>query len=386
MKELAAILQACAHAPGRRMALATLARASGSTYRRPGARMLIFPDGQSVGAISGGCLERDVIEKAQAVLEGGQSVVLTYDTTPEEDVVFGAGLGCKGVVDILVEPVGPGLPGAELVRFINTIFKGRQSGVAATIFRIRGGVAARPGDRLMLDSTGNCLGQIQDPALQTQMLALAREALAANRSKTVELELANGGVEVFVELIHAPRPLVIFGAGHDAGPIVRLAKEVGFEVTVVDARPAYARPERFPEADAVVAARPEDLSKIGLNPRTAAVVMSHNYLMDRAFLQALLPRSLAYLALLGPGARVRQMLQELRQEGWEADEAASLRQIHCPAGLDIGAENPEQIALAVLAEIQAVISGHAGGFLREKKGPIHAPSGGGSSQNQSQRP
>jgi len=141
---------------------------------------------------------------------------------------------------------------------------------------------------------------------------------------------------------------------------------------VADVRPAYATPERFPGVDAVVVVRPEDITRLALNEKTAAVIMSHNYLTDRAFLKALLPLPLRYLGLMGPRARAQKMLQELRQEGWAASEAMP-GQIHNPVGLDIGAENPEQIALAIVAEIQAVISGRAGGLLREKKGSIHSP-------------
>ena len=373
MKELTAILSAYCRQPDKTAALATLAQASGSTYRRPGARMWISPDGASVGSISGGCLERDVIEKAQGVLANGQTLLLTYDTTAEEDLVFGAGLGCKGAVHILVEPVRPGSPAAELIQFVSHLFQQRRAGVAATVFRVHGGAPAQAGHRLMLAPDGRVSGQIQDTTLKAKLLAAAREMLAAGRSKTMEFESPAGQVEVFVEVIQVPVPLVIFGAGYDAMPMTRLAKEVGFHVTVADVRPAYATPERFPGADSVTVVRPEDIARLDLNEKTAAVIMSHNYLTDRAFLKALLPLPLRYLGLMGPKARARKMIQELLQEGFTASEAAILSRIHNPVGLDIGAENPEQIALAILAEIQAVLSGHAGGLLREKKSSIHAP-------------
>jgi xanthine/CO dehydrogenase XdhC/CoxF family maturation factor len=373
MKELAAILSAQARQPDQTAALATLVQASGSTYRRPGAHLWIPSSGEPVGSISGGCLEQDVIEKAQGVMQNGQTVLLAYDTTSEEDLVFGAGLGCKGAVHILVEPVRPGSSAGELIQFIGRLFQRRQSGVAATVFRLQGLVQARPGDRLMLDPDGEAAGEIQDPALKSKMLAAAREILASSRSKTVEVELAAGTAEVFVEAIQPPAPLVIFGAGYDAAPLARLAKEVGFHVTVADMRPAYARPDRFPSADAVLVLRPEDISRLALNEQTAAVIMSHNYLTDRGFLKALLPLPLRYLGLMGPKERARKMLQELRQEGLAGGEIKP-RQIHNPVGLDIGAENPEQIALAILAEIQAVFSGHAGGLLCDKTSSIHSPS------------
>jgi xanthine dehydrogenase accessory factor len=373
MKELASILSMCFLHPEKALALATLVKASGSTYRRPGARMLVLTTGESAGSISGGCLECDVIEKAQAAAKEGKSILLTYDTSAEEDIVFGAGLGCKGAVHILVEPLRPGSAADESIRFLRGIFERRQSGVVVTVFQIQGEVPARIGDRLMMDMKGLVARRIANEDVHAKLFAAAKESLSSNRSKTVEFELASGRVEVLAEVIHAPTPLVIFGAGYDAVPLARQAKEVGFHVTVADVRPAYSRKERFPEADAVAVVRPEEIATLGMNRRTVAVIMSHNYLTDRAFLKATLPLNLRYLGLMGPRTRALKMLQELREEGMETNEDL-LRRIHNPVGLDIGAENPEQIALAILAEIQAVLAARPGGLLREKKGPIHAPS------------
>ena len=373
MKELASILDICSLHPENALALATLVKATGSTYRRPGARMLVLRNGETAGAVSSGCLERDVIEKAQAASEKGESILVTYDTSAEEDIVFGAGLGCKGAVHILIEPLRPGSAADELIGFVRTIFQRRHSGAVATVFQIRGAVPVRVGERLMVDTDGNVTGRIEDQALNKKILAAASEALASNRSKTMEFELPGGSAEVWVEVIHAPASLVIFGAGYDAIPLCRMAREVGFHVTVADVRPAYARAERFPEADVVVVVRPEEIATLGLNQYTAAVSMSHNYMTDCGFLKTLLPLNLRYLGLMGPRARALKMLQELRETGFEASDDL-LRRIHNPVGLDIGAENPEQIALAILAEIQAVTSGHTAGLLREKKEPIHAPS------------
>jgi len=373
MKELTAILEAWFGQTGQPAALATLVQASGSTYRRPGARMLILPDGQSVGSISGGCLERDVIEKAAPVMAQGQTTLLTYDTTSEEDLVFGAGLGCKGTVHILLEPVSPGMPAADLLDFVSQLFRQRRSGLVATVFQTKGLVPIEVGRRLMLSLDGPASGQIREGAIHAKILGALREIQTSGRSKCVELEMPSGRVDAFLEIIHAPVPLLIFGAGYDALPLVRLAREIGFHVTVADVRPAYATPERFPEANAVVVIPPDEISRLGLTERAAAVIMSHNYLTDRAFLKALLEVPLRYLGLMGPRARAKKMVEELRQEGFTASEASVLSRIHNPVGLDIGAETPEQIALAILAEIQAEFSGQPGGRLRDKKTPIHSP-------------
>ncbi len=164
------------------------------------------------------------------------------------------------------------------------------------------------------------------------------------------MEVNGGAVVALVEIVHGPQPLVIFGGGYDAIPLTRMAKELGYHVTVVDARPAYAEAGRFPGADAVILARPEQLAaKVKLTERTAAVIMSHNYLNDAAALQALAPHALRYLGLMGPRKRAEKMAADFGKEG---GDPAILQRAHNPIGLDIGADTPEQIALAILAEIQ----------------------------------
>ncbi|HWD17962.1 MAG TPA: XdhC family protein [Verrucomicrobiae bacterium] len=357
MKELADILAAWRARPDAVAALATVAQTEGSSYRRPGARMLILKSGETIGSISGGCLERDVADKAEGVRASGAPLLLTYDTGTEEDIVFGAGLGCKGVVRILLEPVR-----AELMRFLNNIFDNRAAGVVATIFRAEGGTA-RVGDRLTLADSGEMATSLAPGATQDWLACEAREALRRGRTKEARLEGGGATVEALVEAIQGPQPLVIFGAGYDAVPLTRMARELGCHVTVVDARPAYADAERFPAADAVIVARPEQLQeKITLTERTAVVVMSHHYLTDAAVFQALAPQKLRYLGLMGPRKRAEKMA---------AEHSLSLDGVHNPIGLDIGAETPEQIALAILAEIQAAAAGRPGGSLRERPGPIH---------------
>jgi xanthine dehydrogenase accessory factor len=373
MKELAEILKACAARPGEVMALATVVQTTGSGYRRPGARMLILTDGDTVGSISGGCLERNVILRAEAVRKTGKSVLLTYDTASEEDIVFGTGFSCNGVVCVLLEQVKaafPGRPVDGLLDFLGDSFTSHRSGVVATVIRTEGGMAG-VGDRVMVDSQGNAFVNLRDAGVRDKLLAEARSLFATNRSAINKYELATGFIEVFFEVLQPPARLVILGAGYDAPPLVRLGKEVGFHVAVVDGRPAYATAERFPGADAVMVADPENLpKKIPLNDQTCAVIMSHNYPADRGWLAALLPVPLRYLGVMGPRKRVVKMLEELSKEGFQP-AGSQLARLHNPVGLDIGAESPEQIALSILAEIQAVMTNHAGGLLCEKKGPIH---------------
>lgn len=308
MKELAEILRARSRPDAERAVLATIVKTVGSSYRRAGAHMLIFPNGETVGSISGGCLEQDVIAHAETVRETGKPMLLSYDTTPEEDVLFGVGLGCKGVIEILVEPI---LRASEKLQAVEEVF-------------------------------------------------------ATGKSAIVRHEFE--GEIMFEERVQAPIRLFVFGGGYDAIPLVKLATQFGFLVTVVDRRPAYATKERFPDASVIVG----NGVAIEVPERSAAVVMSHHYLSDRDYLKALLPLPLAYLGLIGPRRRAETMLREIREEGVIVGDDL-LKKFYNPIGLDIGAEGPQEIALAILAEINAVFAGHGGGLLREKKGPIHSP-------------
>lgn len=308
MKELTAILDCWKRGEAESAVLATIVKTVGSSYRRAGAHMLVLRDGATIGSISGGCLEQDVIAHAAKVRASGEAKLLSYDTTLEEDVLFGVGLGCKGVIEILVEPIS--------------------------------------------QAAGK--------------LRVVEEVFATGKSAVVRHE--HGGEVIFEERVQAPIKLFVFGAGYDAIPLARLAVQMGFVVTVVDRRPAYATRERFPEAEVVVG----NGVSFAIPERAAAVVMSHHYLSDRDYLKALLPLPMRYLGLIGPRRRAERMLQEIREEGVMVGDEW-LAKLHNPVGLDIGAEGPEEIALAILAEINAVFAGHGGRMLREKKGPIHSP-------------
>jgi xanthine dehydrogenase accessory factor len=374
MQELSRILEAYGESASPGVTLATIVRISGSSYRQPGAHMLILPDGTTIGSISGGCLEEDVIIHARNLRARNESAVLTYDTTSEEDVVFGVGLGCKGVIEILVEPAGGSDNPANVDRMLAFLRKAsgeRRTAVVATVFRVGGTLQERIGARHASGHSGVEFSGIQDPELRDRIAADSFEALRTGRSVTARYEVKAGTADVFIHVIHPPAALYIFGAGYDAMPLSRLAKELGFHVTVADRRPAYATRERFPEADGVMILRPEEIAGLDLNGRTAAVIMSHHYETDRSCLKALLGAPLRYLGLMGPRKRAEKMLQEFREAGMPPGKAA-LENFHNPVGLDIGAETPAQIALAIVSEIQAVLSEHPAGFLRKRQGPVHA--------------
>ena len=389
MNELKAICEAFAESRGRglKLVLATVVRTSGSTYRRPGARMLIRLEASgecsTTGAISGGCLERDVCERARGVLRGGASVVVKYDTTSDDDIVWGLGLGCHGSVEVLLEPLAavhpeslPSTVETHPVAFLARCLESRERGVMATVIETRGAATgARVGTRLLLDAGCAEASDITDGELLQSVREDARAALREGRSSVREYDLSAGHAVVFIETIEPTVPLVVFGAGADAVPVARLAHELGWHVTVVDHRPAFAAPARFPAADAIIVSRPEGIAwQLALDGRTVTVLMTHNYEHDRELLKVLLASPVRYIGCLGPAKRTERMLTELLAEGG-APTDEELARVYAPVGLDIGADTSAEIALSIIAEIRAVLAGRGGGLLRNRKGSLHAETG-----------
>jgi xanthine dehydrogenase accessory factor len=329
MKELQAIVRALV-ATSEPTVLATLVTVEGSSYRRPGARLLVQRDGSRLGSISGGCLEEDVIARAQRVAATGTAEAVVYDTTSENDLVWGVGLGCHGIVRVLVEPV-----------------PGRPEWAAA----LADNFAARRTTRLAITHAGDNV-----TAYGTRLAGQADGDAAS----------------VFHETVQPPTALVIFGAGDDAQPLARLGSELGWHVTVADPRSAFATQARFPAANAIMVAPAAELVP-RLNPSAdaLAVVMTHHYVHDVPLLRALLPRPLAYLGLLGPRKRADRIVEDLVRDGLSITPELRAR-LHAPVGLDLGADAPEQVALAIIAEMQATLAGRNARPLRERTRPIHA--------------
>jgi xanthine dehydrogenase accessory factor len=379
MKEFIAILAELENSnrQGKTTVLTTVISASGSTYRRAGAKMLLTLDGCSVGTISGGCLEADVTLKSLKVMATRQPTVVTYDSTSDEDIVWGLGLGCNGLVRVFIEPITP--EQTDYVEFLSRCYSDRQLGVVATLVSNAGLALEIVGTRLMLQQNGSFINHFS-PSVAASILEDARTALQDKLSSLKSYQLPNGEVEVFIEVIQPPLPLIIFGAGHDAIPVARFAKELGWNVTVVDTRQSTATQNRFAESDAIVLSRPENItdhisvgdsaSAPGYGLRTAAVVMTHNYLHDLELLKILLPSQVCYLGILGPKSRTERLLAQLRQIGTQPT-SEQMHRLYAPIGLDIGADTPEEIALSIIAGIQAVMTNRLGNQLRERKGSIH---------------
>lgn len=388
MHELTAIIKAYRESivANAQVVLATVVRTRGSVYRRAGARMLVSLDERgectATGAISGGCLERDVCERALRVAATGEPVVITYDNTASEDIVWGLGLGCDGVVEVLLESLN-NCGGENLMLFLAACLERRTRGTMATVIRadVEGTdeVAAHIGARSMLGEDGSIVGHPICRALVEDLHAAAQTTTVDtvnSVSHTKSYDTSRGEVEVFIESIEPPIPLVIFGAGADAVPVARLAQEVGLHVSIVDHRPAFATAERFPFADQIIICRPEAVpQEVTLDARTAAVVMTHSYEHDRELMKRLVASPARYIGMLGPKRRAERMLIELQaEESFEFDDN-DLPRLHAPVGLDIGAETPEEIAVSIIAEVRACVAKRAGGSLKKRHAPIHDETG-----------
>jgi xanthine/CO dehydrogenase XdhC/CoxF family maturation factor len=349
---------------GDEMALATVVAIRGSTYRREGARLLVPADGVPVGTISGGCLEGEVCDIASQVMAERRPRLLHFDLTADDEAVWGWGLGCNGVIDVFVEPADRAVQMAGAIR--RAIDDEREL-VAVTVIRAPEATEL-PGARILVEPDGSTEGSLGAVDLDARAADAAFEALNAGSSRTVDLA---PDVEAFVEVLLPPVRLLVCGAGHDAIPLVRFAAGLGWRVDVADDRAAFLTHDRFPEARSFIQTEPNEVrERASVDGRTFAVVMTHNFMRDKDYLWSLLGSPAAYIGMLGPNERFVKLLDELRRDGLEPDPD-DLRAVHSPAGLDVGAEGPEEIAWAVTAEILAVRSGRGGGFLRDRPGPIH---------------
>ncbi len=367
MSEITDVLQAIESmsAKGQRMALATIVAVRGSTYRRPGARLLVPEEGAPIGNISGGCLEGDVADMARVVMNEGAARLAGWDLTADDDAVWGLGLGCNGAIEVFIEPADQA---ADVAHALRSALEEEQPICVVTVLESDDEVVL-PGSRIVVRPAGDPEGSLGLEAVDAEAIASARELLGAERS---EVRTLTHGVRAFVEVLEPPLRLLVCGAGHDAIPLVRAARGIGWNPVVVDDRPGFLTEERFPEAAGFVHVEsPEHVGKTaGIDRRTHVVVMTHNFLRDKEYLRSLLDSEAGYIGMLGPSARTHRLLMELADEGVQITDSDRER-IHGPAGLDLGAEGPEEIAQAIVAEIVAAKHERSGGFLKERPGPIH---------------
>lgn len=372
MKEIEDIIVAYkrAAAAGKRAALATVVHVEGSSYRRPGARMLVTEDGELTGAISGGCLEGDALRKALLAISQQKNKLVTYDTTDEDDLQFGVQLGCNGIVHILFEPIDPAAAHHPIELLEKASLSG-QAAVIATLFSLEVYDGLQPGTSVA-QASGLLNSRITEPALMAALLPDVQAALDNHSSYLHQYTFDHQVISALVEWLAPPVSLVIVGAGNDVFPLVQMAQVLGWHITVADGRPSHANRQRFPAVKQVITAKPEGvLEQLTWGLQTAVVLMTHNYNYDKALLQGLLQQSVGYIGVLGPSRKLERMLNDVETAIGHPLDTTAKRNIYGPTGLDIGAETAEEIALSVIAEIKMVLSGKNGQSLRDKQGAIH---------------
>jgi xanthine dehydrogenase accessory factor len=374
MKELREIVKAHKQAvkDNKRTALATVVHIEGSSYRQPGARMLITEDGMLTGAISGGCLEGDALRKALLVIANANPVVVTYDTSDEDDVKIGIGLGCNGIIQILIEPVIETDP-LNPVKLIEQLFSQREPAILATLFSLEDRKSRSAGTRYLLQKNGTELSSVTDNK-QLELLRTQSESVFSNGESSIVSKLIESKFDLLFFLSLPALSIVIIGAGNDVIPLASITYTMGWETTIADGRTNYATVARFPSATKVIVRKPSQvLDEIATDDRTVFLLMTHNYNYDLALLKQLLDTPTRYIGILGPRKKTTKMLVEIQEQGKKLT-SEQLDKIHGPTGLDTGAENAEEIALSICAEINAVINGKYGTKLRTKTEPIHASS------------
>jgi xanthine/CO dehydrogenase XdhC/CoxF family maturation factor len=364
MKELTDIIFAYnkAVSENKKTALATVVYVEGSSYRRPGARMLVTEDGEITGAISGGCLEGDALRKAQFAIFQQNNKLEIYDTTDEEDLKFGVQLGCNGIVYILFEPV----QNDDLNNPINLLKKvagQRKNAVLVTLFNLNKNAAQK----------GTCGFANEDKSLfinnEMKSFLTACNDVLVQKYTVIKHEEEN--TSALFQFIPPAMQLIIIGAGNDAQPLMEIASLLGWNIIVVDGRATHATQERFAKADKVIVSKPKDiLSQLNIDEQTAVILMTHNYNYDVAALEQLAQTNCNYIGSLGPKEKLQKMLDELIEKGIIIDEN-KMQDIYGPVGLDIGAETSEEIALSVIAEIKAVFEKRYGTPLKERETEIH---------------
>jgi xanthine/CO dehydrogenase XdhC/CoxF family maturation factor len=344
--------------------LATVVRITGSSYGGVGTRMVIRPDGSTIGIVSGGCLEADLAAHAQQVHETREAKVVTYDTRADDDAAWGLGLGCNGLIEVLLEPLD-----ARAARQVaNLLQKARDADSPAVIATVIADPHGRSiGSHILID--GDVIAETaQWPSHLTGSVVTGFGDAFAQKRRGMVREYH--GIAIAFEVVTPAIRLVICGSGPDVVPLVRFGRDLGWNLTVVDHRPLeHAHPERFPGANVVDCADAGDLARrLRITQQTAAVVMSHHYARDLGYMRSLLASEAVYIGMLGPRARTDRMLADLAASG---GAIAAGERLHSPVGLDIGGEGPDAIALAIVSEVSAVISGSPAGHLRDSREALH---------------
>jgi xanthine dehydrogenase accessory factor len=336
---------------GGKVAIATLVNTQGTTPRKEGAKMLVAEGGAVLGSVTiGGCVDARVIEEAGDVLGRMRPQLLEMNLGDEE--AWEIGLTCGGTIEVFMEPVALDRPDDATARLYERVREhAARGGRGALVTRLDGAAPDSVGAKLLVLDDGTAEGTLGEAFLDQRFTAEAREAMGRGTSRTLLLE----GVRAFVEVFAPPAQLLVVGAGHVAMPLTSLARTLGYRTIVLDGRPRFATRERFPDVDELRIGIPSELvHEYALTPETALILVAHDYKYDLPVLRHALSSKAGYIGMLGSARRGATILQFLREEGVAEDVLARVR---VPIGLDLGARSAPEIALAILAEVQAVRGG-----------------------------
>ena len=365
MKEIKAIVEAYHKIDftKNKASLATVVRVEGSSYRRSGARMLIIDSGEWIGGISGGCLEGDALKKAKFAMAQNKATMVTYDTTDDDPYQIGVGLGCNGIIDVLLAPLSPQDSNNQVLTLKNCI-ESRKPNIIITVTNLRGNFKnIQLGQAYKYDAKIDfSLNYISE-----NLITDINNCLQSEKSKSKVYQCQEGEITLFIEVIIPATHLMMFGGNYDIYPMVKLAKEVGWKVSVI-CNPLKVHKLLFEIADNVI--EKDKHEEIEIDPYSVALLMAHDYETDFKNMRNLLKTSIKYIGMLGPKKRTDKMFLKLSEEG-NAVSDEDLASIATPVGLDIGGANPEEIAISIIAEIKTIFTGRTGQRLKFRKGAIY---------------
>lgn len=365
MKEIKAIVEAYNKVDfsKNKAALATVVRVEGSSYRRTGARMLITDSGEWIGGISGGCLEGDALKKAKLAMAQNKATMVTYDTTDDDPYQIGVGLGCNGIIDVLLVPLNSQNIYNQVLILKNCI-ESRKPNIIITVTDIKGNI-----NTIYLGEAFRYKSNNEFPLnlISEHLINDVKNCLISEKSESKIYPYNEGEITLFLEVIIPSIHLIVYGGNYDIYPMVKLAKEVGWKVSVV-CNPLKVHKSLFEMADAVI-----DKGKgeeIPIDAYTVSLLMAHDYETDFKNMRNLLKTNIKYIGMLGPKKRTDKMFLKLSEEGNTISEI-DLARIATPVGLDIGAANPEEIAISIIAEIKTFFTARTGQRLKFREGAIY---------------
>lgn len=367
MKEIKSILKLyhSFKAGGEKAAIAQVVRVEESSYRREGARMLVFESGIFEGGISGGCLEGDALKRSQLAILKQEPSIVTYDTSKDDENQIGVGLGCNGVIDVLISPLSED---SKSIRLLERCIAERKAHGLATIIAVNGQrTTIKQGNQFYIDFDEMKLEDCDDDRLSAFILDQIPAVLEKSKSRVVDFNLDGLTVKIFIEYLPPSIHLALFGDNYDVYPMLDLAAVLDWEVSLVGNLQKLKK-EKLAAVDHLFLK--EDEEKPEIDDRTAVILMAHDFKTDKNNLMWLVKTQSPYIASLGPKKRYEKMLNEFETEGFTLSESDRHR-IYAPCGLEIGANTPEEIANSIFSEILSVFSGKQGGMLRAKQGPIH---------------